>query len=51
VALSADRAGVPTMRSTSARSSIQIFYGAALVAAITVPKATRERIFKRRRTA
>ena len=29
----------------------QIFYGAALVAAITVPKVTRERIFKRRRTA
>ena len=29
----------------------QIFYGAALVVAITIPKATRERIFKRRRTA
>jgi ribose transport system permease protein len=29
----------------------QIFYGAALVAAVTIPKATRERIFKRRRTA
>jgi ribose transport system permease protein len=29
----------------------QIFYGAALVAAITIPKVTRDRIFKRRRTA
>jgi ribose transport system permease protein len=29
----------------------QIFYGAALVAAITIPKATRERIFKKRRQA
>ena len=29
----------------------QIFYGAALVAAVTIPKATRERIFKRKRTA
>jgi ribose transport system permease protein len=29
----------------------QIFYGAALVAAITIPKATRDRIFKRRRSA
>jgi ribose transport system permease protein len=29
----------------------QIFYGAALVAAVTIPKASRERIFKRRRTA
>jgi hypothetical protein len=29
----------------------QIFYGAALVVAITVPKVNRERIFKRRRTA
>jgi len=29
----------------------QIFYGAALIAAITIPKVTRERIFKRRRTA
>ncbi|MGH3247832.1 MAG: ABC transporter permease, partial [Trebonia sp.] len=29
----------------------QIFYGAALVAAITIPKVTRERIFKRRRAA
>jgi hypothetical protein len=29
----------------------QIFYGAALVAAITVPKATRERFSKRRRAA
>jgi ribose transport system permease protein len=27
----------------------QIFYGAALVAAITIPKATRDRIFKRKR--
>jgi hypothetical protein len=27
----------------------QIFYGAALVAAITIPKATRDRFFKRRR--
>ena len=29
----------------------QIFYGAALVAAITIPKATRDRIFKRKRAA
>jgi ABC-type xylose transport system permease subunit len=29
----------------------QIFYGAALVAAITVPKVTRDRIFRRRRSA
>ena len=29
----------------------QIFYGAALVAAITIPKATRDRIFKRKRSA
>jgi ribose transport system permease protein len=29
----------------------QIFYGAALVAAITLPKATRDRFFKRRRAA
>jgi ribose transport system permease protein len=29
----------------------QIFYGAALVAAITVPKVTRDRIFKRKRAA
>ena len=29
----------------------QIFYGAALVAAVTIPKATRDRIFKRKRTA
>jgi hypothetical protein len=29
----------------------QIFYGAALVAAITVPKVTRDRIFRKRRTA
>jgi ribose transport system permease protein len=29
----------------------QIFYGAALVAAVTIPKATRDRFFKRRRTA
>ena len=29
----------------------QIFYGAALVAAVTIPKVNRERIFKRRRTA
>ena len=29
----------------------QIFYGAALVAAITIPKATRDRFFKRRRQA
>jgi ribose transport system permease protein len=29
----------------------QIFYGAALVAAITIPKATRDRLFKRRRAA
>jgi ribose transport system permease protein len=29
----------------------QIFYGAALVAAITIPKATRDRFFKRRRAA
>jgi len=29
----------------------QIFYGAALVAAITIPKANRERFFKKRRTA
>jgi hypothetical protein len=27
----------------------QIFYGAALVASITIPKVTRDRIFKRRR--
>jgi len=29
----------------------QIFYGAALVAAVTIPKVNRERFFKRRRTA
>ena len=29
----------------------QIFYGAALVAAITIPKATRDRFFKRKRSA
>jgi ribose transport system permease protein len=29
----------------------QIFYGTALVAAITIPKATRDRIFKRKRAA
>ena len=29
----------------------QIFYGAALVAAITLPKATRDRFFKRKRSA
>ena len=29
----------------------QIFYGAALVVAITIPKVNRDRIFKRRRTA
>jgi ribose transport system permease protein len=29
----------------------QIFYGVALVAAVTIPKATRDRIFKRKRTA
>ena len=29
----------------------QIFYGAALVAAITIPKATRDKFFKRRRAA
>jgi ribose transport system permease protein len=29
----------------------QIFYGAALVVAITIPKVNRERIFKRRRAA
>jgi ribose transport system permease protein len=29
----------------------QIFYGAALVAAITIPKATRERFFKRKRVS
>ena len=29
----------------------QIFYGAALVVAITIPKATRQRIFKRRQAA
>jgi len=29
----------------------QIFYGAALVAAVTIPKVTRDRIFKRRRSA
>jgi ribose transport system permease protein len=29
----------------------QIFYGAALVAAITIPKTTRNRLFKRRRAA
>jgi ribose transport system permease protein len=29
----------------------QIFYGAALVAAVTIPKANRDRIFKRRRSA
>jgi ribose transport system permease protein len=29
----------------------QIFYGAALVAAITIPKTTRDRFFKRRRAA
>src|SRR5215469_10391898 len=29
----------------------QIFYGAALVAAVTIPKATRDRVFKRRRAA
>ncbi|MGH3282746.1 MAG: ABC transporter permease [Trebonia sp.] len=29
----------------------QIFYGAALVAAITIPKVNRERFFKKRRTA
>jgi ribose transport system permease protein len=29
----------------------QIFYGAALVAAITIPKVTRDRFFSRRRTA
>jgi ribose transport system permease protein len=29
----------------------QIFYGTALVAAITIPKATRDRFFKRKRTA
>ena len=29
----------------------QIFYGVALVAAITVPKVTRDRIFKRKRAA
>jgi ribose transport system permease protein len=29
----------------------QIFYGAALVAAITIPKVNRERFFKRRRVA
>jgi ribose transport system permease protein len=29
----------------------QIFYGAALVAAITIPKVNRERFFKRKRTA
>jgi ribose transport system permease protein len=29
----------------------QIFYGAALVAAITIPKATRDRFFKRKRIA
>ena len=29
----------------------QIFYGAALVAAVTVPKASRDRIFKRKRPA
>ena len=29
----------------------QIFYGAALVAAVTIPKATRDRLFKRRRSA
>jgi hypothetical protein len=29
----------------------QIFYGAALIAAIPIPKATRDRFFKRKRTA
>jgi hypothetical protein len=29
----------------------QIFYGAALVAAVTVPKASRDRIFKQKRPA
>ena len=29
----------------------QIFYGAALVAAVTIPKASRDRLFKRRRAA
>jgi hypothetical protein len=29
----------------------QIFYGAALVVAITIPKATRPRIFKRKPAA
>lgn len=29
----------------------QIFYGAALVAAVTIPKATRDRFFKRKRSA
>jgi len=29
----------------------QIFYGAALVAAVTIPKVNRERIFKRKRAA
>jgi ribose transport system permease protein len=29
----------------------QIFYGAALVAAVTIPKVTRDRIFKRKRAA
>jgi len=29
----------------------QIFYGAALVVAVTIPKATRNRIFRRRRSA
>ena len=29
----------------------QIFYGAALVASITIPKVTRDRFFRRRRTA
>jgi ribose transport system permease protein len=29
----------------------QIFYGAALVAAITLPKVNREKFFKRRRAA
>ncbi len=29
----------------------QIFYGAALVAAITIPKTTRDRVFKKRRAA
>jgi len=44
--------GTAGLELIGAQTSIQqIFYGAALVAAVTIPKVTRDRIFKRKRSA